>query len=313
VLAGTTASGKTEVSIPLAKMIGAEIINADSRQVYRELIIGTAPPSQEQLAAVPHHFVGTRSLSERWTAGDFAREARILIGQLLEDGKSALIVGGSMLYIRALLDGLYDSDIEPELDYPALKREWDERGGEAMLRELGEIDPESARRTHVNDHHRALRAIGIYRVTGERLSERFARASDPLSVPHRLYFLCGDRVETYARVNARAEQMIAAGLVDEVRALSDLGFNEHNCNPLRTHGYQEVFPYLRGECNQEKMLEAIQQAVRHYVKRQMTWFRKEPRATWVMRSFAEPPEIVARRIWNDFTGATPIEQNETAR
>ena len=304
VLTGTTASGKTEVSIPLAQCLNAEIINADSRQVFRELYIGTAPPTEAQLAAVPHHFVRSMSLKERWSAGDFARAARERIESLIERGRRAVVVGGSMLYLKALLDGLYDSDAEPELNYAALKAEWDRRGGDEMMRELREVDPSMADRTLSGDHHRALRAIGFFRATGERLSDRMRSTTVPLQHRFKLYFLYGDRAETYERVNARADEMIANGLVDEVRALAAAGFTERNCNALRTHGYQEVFPYLRGECDHAAMRAAIQQAVRHYVKRQLTWYRRDPRAIWTERSFTESADAVARHIANDFGEST---------
>ncbi|MBK6766035.1 MAG: tRNA (adenosine(37)-N6)-dimethylallyltransferase MiaA [bacterium] len=301
ILAGTTASGKTEVSIPLALRLNSVIISADSRQVYRELKIGTAPPTAQQLALVKHHFIGTRSLTERWTAGDFAREARVVINDCAERGIVPLVVGGSMLYLRALIDGLYVNDDEPEVDYVALKAEWDRRGADAMMRELESVDPQLAAQTHPADHHRVLRGLAIWRTTGRRFSEFRAEGSRPLSQSFRIYFLHGDRAETYSRVNHRAEQMLADGLVNEVRALLSLGFTEANCNALRTHGYQEVVPFLRGECDFVTMQENIKKAVRHYVKRQLTWFRREPRAIWVSRSFSESPEVIAERIYDGFS------------
>ncbi len=313
ILAGTTASGKTDVSIPLAKRLGSVIINADSRQVFRELRIGTAPPSPEQLAQVKHHFISTRSLAERWTAGDFAREARELIEEYSAQQIVPLVVGGSMLYLRALLDGLYDSGDEPVLDYKVLRTEWDSRGSEAMMAELREVDPELAEKTQSADYHRILRAIGIWRATGKRLTDLRTESATPLTQSFKLYFLFGDREETYARVNQRVDKMLAAGLVEEVRGLLEQGFDETNCNALRTHGYQEVFPYLRGDCDYETMRATIQQAVRHYVKRQLTWFRRDKRAIWVERSFAEPLEDVADRIYNDFVGHALITPKQETR
>lgn len=313
ILAGTTASGKTDVSIPLAKWLGGTIINADSRQVFRELQVGTAPPTPEHLAQAKHHFIGTRSLAERWTAGDFAREARELIEDYSAQRIVPLVVGGSMLYLRALLDGLYDSGNEPILDYIALRAEWDKRGSEAMMEELREIDPELAEKTKSADYHRILRAIGIWRATGKRLTDLRTESATPLTQSFKLYFLFGDREETYTRVNQRADEMLAAGLVEEVRGLLEQGFDETNCNALRTHGYQEVFPYLRGDCDYETMHAAIQQAVRHYVKRQLTWFRRDKRAIWVKRSFSESPETIAKRIYQDFVGQLPIEEKYETR
>jgi tRNA dimethylallyltransferase len=300
IFAGTTAVGKTEVSIPLAELLKGEIVNADSRQVYRELEVGTAKPSAEQMARLPHHLVGTKSIRERWTAGDFAREARRTIGEIGERGKLPVVVGGSMLYLRALVDGFFDDDDEESYDYGALRKEWDERGTEAMYAELMVCDPALAARTHPHDHHRILRALAVRRGRGASLSDFQSRPRVPLENPFRLYFLHANREETYRRVNERVLHMVESGLVEEVRSLAEQGINETNCNALRTHGYQEVFPFLRGEISREQMIDDIQKAVRHYVKRQATWFRHEPRAVWMERSFHEPPEAVAERIRADW-------------
>lgn len=300
ILAGTTASGKTEVSIPLALRLNAEIVSADSRQVYRELNIGSAPPNVEQLAAVRHHFVASKSLSERWTAGDFARAARQEIAQRVETGLTTVVVGGSMLYIKALIDGLYESESEPTVDYKSLRAEWNSRGAQAMLEELRSVDPEIAAKTGEADFHRALRAIGHYRAAGERLSDARRKETKGLMHSFKLYFLYGNRQETYERVNTRVHAMLNQGLVAEVKSLQELGYDEHNTNSLRTHGYQEVFPYLRGETSYEQMCSSIQQAVRHYVKRQLTWFRRDSRAIWIERSFDESADTVADRILADF-------------
>jgi tRNA dimethylallyltransferase len=299
ILAGTTASGKTDVSIPLAESLKGEILSADSRQVYRELEIGTAKPSSAQLARVRHHFISEKSVSERWTAGDFARAARSRIEKILARGSVPIVVGGSMLYLRALTDGFYEEDFTAQADYRALRREW-EKDSEALYAELNACDPDLAARTDPHDHHRILRGLWVFRRHGVRLSELQDLPAKPISRRFRLYFLHGDRAQTYARVNARVLRMIEEGLVEEVQALAAQGLDEHNCNALRTHGYQEVFPHLRGEITRQQMIEAIQKAVRHYVKRQLTWFRRDSRAVWTARSFDESPEAVAERIREDF-------------
>ena len=296
ILAGTTASGKTDVSIPLAEFLKGEIVNADSRQVYRELEIGTAKPTAEQMARVRHHFINEKSIGERWTAGDFARAARERIEEILDRDHAAVVVGGSMLYLRALMDGFYDSEVEERADYSAMKSELAAKGCEVLYGELCQCDPQLAERTDPHDHHRILRGLSVYRRLGVRLSELQGLPTQPLDRPFRLYFLYGNRAETYDRVNRRADQMVEEGLVEEVRGLMARGFDETNCNALKTHGYQEVFPYLRGEVSREEMTENIRKAVRHYVKRQLTWFRKDTRAVWIERRFDESPEDVAGRI-----------------
>ena len=299
ILAGTTASGKTDVSIPLAESLKGEILSADSRQIFRELEIGTAKPSPVQLARVRHHFINERSVGERWTAGDFAREARSRIEEILARGHVPIVVGGSMLYLRALTDGFYEEELTGHADYRALRREW-ENGGEALYAELQMCDPDLAAHTAARDHHRILRGLWVFRRHGLRLSDLQDLPTKPIGRRFRLYFLHADRAQTYQRVNARVLRMIEDGLIEEVRALAAQGFDETNCNALRTHGYQEVFPYLRGEISRQQVIEAVQKAVRHYVKRQLTWFRRDPRAMWIERRFDESPQAVARRIWEDF-------------
>lgn len=300
ILAGTTAVGKTDVSIPLAESLKGEIINADSRQIYRELDIGTAKPTAEQIERVRHHFVNEKSIRDRWTAGDFSREARSRIEAILDRGRTPVVVGGSMLYLRALIDGFYDESLSEKADYESLREEWMLRGGDVLYAELQQCDPELASRTDAHDHHRILRGIAVFRRYGVRLSDLQDLPTPPITHSYRLYFLHADREQTYLRVNSRARKMVDDGLVEEVRRLAESGFSESNCNALRTHGYQEVFPYLRGEISREQMIENIQKAVRHYVKRQLTWFRRDHRAKWIERTFEESHEDVAARIREDF-------------
>jgi tRNA dimethylallyltransferase len=300
ILAGTTASGKTGVSIPLATQLNGEIINADSRQVYKELIIGTARPASEQLATVPHHFVGHLSISDRWTAGDFGSEARKKIEEILLRGKTPVVVGGSMLYLRSLMDGFYAEDTGRDISYMHLREELAQRGAESMYRELQKNDPDLADRTNPNDHERILRGLAVYRETGIPLTKLQSKPATKLERPFKLYFLYGDRKETYSRADRRVLQMIEDGLVDEVKALADAGFDDSNTQALRTHGYQEVFPYLRGDISRDDMIASIQKAVRHYIKRQLTWFRKDTRAIWIERNFSEPDDAVTGRIATDF-------------
>ena len=300
ILAGTTASGKTDVSIPLAESLKGEIVSADARQIFRELEIGTAKPSLVQLARVRHHFINERSVGERWTAGDFAREARARIEEILARGRIPVVVGGSMLYLRALTDGFYEEELTGHADYRALRREWENGGGEALYAELQMCDRDLAAHTAARDHHRILRGLWVFRRHGLRLSDLQDLPAKPISRRFRLYFLHADRAQTYQRVNARVLRMIEDGLIEEVRALAAQGFDETNCNALRAHGYQEVFPYLRGEISRQQVIEAVQKAVRHYVKRQLTWFRRDPRAVWIERRFDESPQAVAGRIREEF-------------
>ncbi|MFH1010080.1 MAG: tRNA (adenosine(37)-N6)-dimethylallyltransferase MiaA [bacterium] len=300
ILAGPTGVGKTEVSIPLALTLQGEIISADARQVFRKLEIGTAKPTPEQRAQVVHHFVDELELSARWTAGDFGRAARERIEEIFERDHLPLVVGGSGFYIRALLDGFFEADDEG-VDYAPLRERLRTEGAEVLYDELRQVDPEVAERIMPSDAHRILRALEVFHRTGIPLSEWQKRRTAPLPYPVAFYCLRMERAVLYERVNRRVLQMLDAGLVDEVRRLFEQGYDE-GTNALRTHGYQEVFPYLRGEYGYDEMVERIQKAVRHYVKRQFTWFRRDPRVVWIDRNPDESPDIASQKILDHFHG-----------
>jgi len=302
ILAGPTGVGKTEVSIPLALALQGEIISADARQIFRELEIGTAKPTPEQRAQVAHHFIDELDLHSRWTAGDFGRAARMRIEEILERDHLPIVVGGSGFYIRALLDGFFEAN-DGDVDYKPLRERLRIEGAEALYDELRQVDPEVAAHIMPQDAHRILRALEVFHRTGIPLSEWQKRQADLLLYPVAFYCLRMERAVLYERVNQRVLQMLDAGLVDEVRELFEKGYDE-NTNALRTHGYQEVFPYLRSEYGYEEMVERIQKAVRHYVKRQFTWFRRDPRVVWIDRSPDESAKVVAQKILDHFQKET---------
>ncbi len=303
VLAGPTGVGKTDVSIPLALALQGDIISADARQIFRDLEIGTAKPTPEQRAQVVHHFVDEIDLNARWTAGDFGRAAREKVDEILQRGRLPIVVGGSGLYIRALLDGFFDADDE-DVDYGPLRQRLATEGAQALYDELRQVDPAVAEGIMPRDTHRVLRALEVYRRTGVPLSEWQKRRTDPLPYPVAFYCLRMDRAILYDRVNRRVLRMMDEGLVEEVRGLFERGFDER-ANALRTHGYQEVFPYLRGEYGYDEMVDRIQKAVRHYVKRQFTWFRRDSRVVWIDRAPDESPESTAQKIIDHFQRAIP--------
>jgi tRNA dimethylallyltransferase len=303
VLAGPTGVGKTDVSIPLALALQGDIISADARQIFRDLEIGTAKPSPEQRAQVVHHFVDELDLNTRWTAGDFGRAARQKVEEILQRGRLPIVVGGSGLYIRALLDGFFDADDEA-VDYGPLRERLATEGAQALYDELREADSELAGQIMPRDTHRILRALEVFHRTGVPLSEWQKRRTEPLPYPVAFYCLRMDRAVLYDRVNRRVLRMMDEGLVEEVRGLFERGFDE-STNALRTHGYQEVFPYVRAEYGHDEMVARIQRAVRHYVKRQFTWFRRDPRVVWIDRAPDETPESTAQKIIDHFQRAVP--------
>ncbi|MBU1936235.1 tRNA (adenosine(37)-N6)-dimethylallyltransferase MiaA [bacterium] len=294
ILAGPTGVGKTDVSIPLALALQGEIISADSRQIFREMEIGTAKPTMKQREQVAHHFVDELSIRERWTAGDFGKAAREKVDGIFERGHLPMVVGGSGFYIRALLDGFFEAE-DDESDYEPLRKRLKEEGADALYKELQKVDPESASHIMPQDSSRVLRALEVFERTGTPLSEWHKRPAEPLPYPAAFYCLRMERSVIYERVNQRALNMLKDGLVDEVRGFMERGFDE-TTNALRTHGYQEVFPYLRGDYGYDEMVDNIQKAVRHYVKRQFTWFRRDERVVWIDCNPEEIPETIAQRI-----------------
>ena len=301
VLAGPTAVGKTEVAISLAQGIGAEIISADSRQVYRELNLGTAKPTPEQRRAVPHHLIDFLDPRERYNAERFAQDALEVIHGITSRGKRALVVGGTGFYIEALMYEMSDiPPVGPDIE-ARLEAEAAERGMSAMHARLMVVDPATAGRLKPNDRQRILRALAVHDTSGRPLSH-FHEASprrERVKV-QRYVVLTRPREELYARINARVEAMIEAGLVDEVRALADrYGWEAEG---LKALGYRQFREYLANRGTPSDgvpPVELLKRDTRRYAKRQLTWFRRVPQAVWVDLSDPAAP------VWADLltTGA----------
>ncbi len=287
VLVGPTAVGKTALSLELAERLGAEIVSADSRQVYRGLDIGTAKPSREERARVRHHFIDERAPGEPWSAGTFAEEAVARMADIFGRGRLPLVVGGSTLYLEALLFGLADVPKEaPEVRAALTRKAATPEGARALYDELARVDPAGARTLDPTKTQRLVRALGVYRTTGRPWSSFHARTSPP---PHsfRIVVLNRPREELYARIEARVDAMLDAGLLEENQALLDAGY-ALDTNPLRTIGYQEPIAYLRGEIEYDEMVRLLKRNSRRYAKRQLTWFRRWQTAVW-----ADPAQDVA--------------------
>ena len=279
VLTGPTAVGKTALSVRLAERIGAEIVSADSRQVYRALTIGTAKPEADVLARVRHHFIDERDLGEPFSAGTFAEEAEGRIGEILARGRLPLVVGGSTLYLHALLHGLADVPAVPPDVRTSVEGRLAREGAEALYRELTDVDPHSARAMDPTKTQRLVRALEVYHGTGRPLSS-YHRAQRPPRFRYRVYVLHRDRAALYERVNRRVDVMLEAGLLGEVRGLLARGADPQT-NALRTIGYQEAIAFLQGEIPREEMVRLIKRNTRRYAKRQLTWLRRFPPFEWV--------------------------------
>lgn len=279
-IVGPTAVGKTMMSLEIAEALDAEIVSADSRQVYRFMDIGTAKPTPTELARIPHHFIDVRSPDQFYSAGEYGGEARLCIENLFARGRLPVVVGGSGFYIQALADGLF----APPVSDHAVKEKWRRRiledGKESVFECLRRIDPQSAARLHPNDTQRAVRALEVYDLTGLPISHYRRGAEHPADFTPIFVGLDRERQALYRRVEERVAFMMENGLVAEVRALLDKGFTPQ-LNALRTVGYQEVFSHLNGDIGLAEMIELIKTNSRRYAKRQLTWFRRDARVHWL--------------------------------
>ena len=277
VLGGPTGSGKSDLAVRLAEEVGGEIVNADSMQVYRGLNIGTAKPPAEDLARIPHHLLDIVSPDQDFTASDFRREASAAIADIDRRGKRAIVVGGTGLYIRALLEGLVDSPTGA----PELRRQFDEVPGEELLRRLALVDPATAQRLHANDRVRIVRALEVYLQTGRPISAFRAEHAfsgayyEALKMAIRV-----ERPELYQRIDLRVEKMLEEGLVEEVRSLLAAGYGRE-LKAMRSIGYKEITACLAGETTLDEAVTLIKRDSRRYAKRQMTWFGRENDIYWL--------------------------------
>ncbi len=280
VLVGPTASGKTSVSLPLAELLHAEILSADSRQIYRFMNIGTAKPGVSERARIPHHFIDIRNPDEEYSAGTFGSEGRETIEQILKRGHTPLVVGGSGLYIQSLVDGFFAGPpADPEYRARVMVRLRVE-GIEPLLGELGRVDPVSAASIDPTKPRRIVRALEVYATTGIPLSQ--LQRERKIGIPFTPVFfgLDVERAELYRRINSRCEMMLRQGLLDEVGGLSGRGYTA-SLNALKTVGYAEVFAYRGGTIGYEDMVRLFKQNTRRYAKRQLTWFRRDTRIRWM--------------------------------
>ena len=284
VVCGPTATGKTALGIELALRYGGEIVSADSMQVYRRMDIGTAKASAEERARVPHHRLDVCEPWEDYSVSRYVQEAAAVCDGLLAEGKLPVIVGGTGLYIDSLLSGrdFAARDQGDEGLRAALSADYDRLGGQAMLETLRAFDPERAARLHPGDKRRIVRAIEIYRLTGKTITQHDAetRALPPRYEALTLALTFADRADLYARIDRRVEQMVAAGLFEEVEGLLREGLSPA-CTAMQAIGYKEAAQALRGEMTRQEAVALIQMNSRRYAKRQLTWFGRNPDTRWI--------------------------------
>lgn len=290
VILGPTASGKTSLALALAEQFQGEIVSCDSVALYRELEIGTAKPSFEERRRVPHHMIDIAGPQEQVTAGDYSRLARVAIHEIQRRGHLPILVGGTGLYLRALLEGLFPGPPRSEELRARLRQRGIRRGPEYLHRMLTRLDPTAAKGIHPNDIPKVIRALEVCISSRVPLTVGWREGRDPLRGFSILRIgLNPPRAELYRRVNERAEEMFRRGLVEETRALQ-LKYGDA-ARALGSLGYKQAAQYLAGEISLPEAINATQQGHRNYAKRQMTWFRREPDVHW-LSGFGNDPSII---------------------
>jgi len=294
VLLGPTASGKTGLSLILAEHFQAEIVNCDSVALYREFEIGTAKPSVGERARAPHHLFDVVGPTDFITAGEYARRARSVLADIGSRGRLPIVVGGTGLYLRALLDGLFPGPQRSEELRQRLRDRAERCSQDYLHRILKRLDPEAAEKIHANDTPKLIRAIEVCLASRRQMTEMWKEGRDPLQGFRILRLgLNPGREALYARINDRAREMFDAGLVQETQGLLDKYGDA--ARPLASLGYKQAVQLLRGELTREAAITAAQQAHRNYAKRQMTWFRREPEMMW-LPGFGDDRSIQERAI-----------------
>ena len=279
---GPTGCGKTWLGVELAKALRGEVVSCDSMQIYRGMVIGTAAPTEEEMQGVPHHMVGVADPNENYSVARYACDAAKCVDELIARGKQPVIVGGTGLYLNALLAGHGFAGGDKDGAYRAeLERRWEEEGGEAMFAALRRIDPETAEKLHLNDKKRILRALEVYYETGKTMAQHNAETKlvPPRYDSVRIGLAYEDREDMKRAIDARVDKMVEAGLFDEVRALLASGLSR-DVTAMQAIGYKEALSYLDGAATREEAIEEIKLRTRQYAKRQLTWLRRDKDIHW---------------------------------
>ncbi|WP_406825836.1 tRNA (adenosine(37)-N6)-dimethylallyltransferase MiaA [Pedobacter sp. KACC 23697] len=275
-IVGPTAIGKTALAIQLAQHFGTEIISADSRQFFKEMAIGTAKPNAMELAAAKHHFIDSHSVTQLFSTGDFEVEGLKKLEEIFQNHNLAIMVGGSGLYVNALINGL---DEMPDIDLSIrekLNKQFEEEGLAAIQNQLAELDPAYFAKVDQQNPQRMIRGLEVYLSTGQKLSSMLSATKKERPFNIIKIGLNTDRAVLYDRINSRVDQMMADGLVEEVKSL--IPFKKYNA--LNTVGYSEIFDYLDEKISFEDAIAAIKQNTRRFAKRQLTWFRRDDEINW---------------------------------
>lgn len=280
VIVGPTASGKTAVSIELAKKINGEIISADSMQIYKYMDIGTAKPTLDEMQGIKHYMLDVVMPDETFNVAKYKSMAESAIEEILKKGKVPIIVGGTGLYINTLVDGIEFADVPGDEEYRnELIEKGYREGAMSIYKELEKVDSESAQKIDPNNIRRVARALEIYKVTGKTKTQLDIESRKEVKYDYKLFGMEWDRETLYNRIDLRVDKMIEAGLIDEVRNVTEK-FKISN-TAVQGLGYKEVIEYLNGNISYEEMIEKLKLETRHYAKRQLTWFRRDKRIKWI--------------------------------
>ena len=281
VICGPTASGKTALSIELAKKINGEIVSCDSMQIYKDMDIGTAKPTVEEMQGIKHYLIGYVSPEKRYSVADYKIDAKKAIKEIIEKGKMPIVVGGTGLYLDSLIYEIEYQDIKLDEQYRnKLEEEVEKQGLEKLYEKAKQIDPKAIEKISPNDKKRILRILEIYHATGKTKTEQEIESrKKEVEYDYKVYALDWDRQKLYDRINKRVDMMIEQGLVEEVKQILDKYDNFPTA--MQGLGYKEVVEYLNGNLTKEEMIEKIKIETRRYAKRQLTWFRKNKQTIWL--------------------------------
>ena len=293
-LLGPTAVGKTEIAIQLAQRLNAEIISVDSRQIYKQMDIGTAKPTAEEQQAARHHLIDCVDISEPFSVADYQSLADAAIADIQNRGNQVLLVGGAGLYFRAIVDGLFEGPGADPLFRERLEQEVAQHGVDILHKRLHACDPESSERIHPNNVVRVIRALEVYELTGTPMSEHQQQwHQGDQRYPFGAFCLTMPRALLYRRIGQRVDVMLANGLITEVESLLAAGYARDTV-ALRSFGYKELIAYLDGKCTYMEAVEQLKRNTRRFAKRQLTWFRKDTRIEWIDRN--STPDIVTHLL-----------------
>ncbi len=281
ILTGPTAVGKTKLSIALAKAIGGEIISADSMQVYRHMDIGSAKIRLEEMEGIPHYLVDVLEPWEEFHVVRFQQMAKEAMKKIREHGHIPILVGGTGFYIQAIVKDIDFTENEASPYREELTRLAEEKGADFLYEKLQKVDPKSAQIIHAHNVKRIIRALEFYQMTGEKISEHNTKQREKSSPYQFAYFVLQDeRAKLYKRIEARIDEMLQDGLIEEVTALKEMGLKRGMVS-MQGLGYKEILAYLDGECTLEEAVEILKRDTRHFAKRQITWFKREEEVIWL--------------------------------